>query len=117
MGEREYAEIEDVDYMGLLNGPEGEDLRLRVKHGVRFFEDQGAYLWAHRIVEAVEANEFNMSCAGNCAVGTVLGSYLNHFSGHDDDGGAELGFWGYSTAEWAALEQAWVDAARAEVER
>lgn len=117
----------------LLKGPEGEELRLCVKRGAGFFEDIGEDDWAERMVEAVDNNTFDLTCPSNCAVGTILGWYYDHFTSgivdlekgrrsHHD--AMELGFHAGKPesmsrenrdriqVRWVALEQAWVDLAR-----
>lgn len=108
----------------LLAGPDGENYRLAVKHGAAYLEERGASDWAEKILAAAAIGQFQMSCGGQCAVGTVLGDYQTEFVGYEgtdqiDAEGAELsercGFevpgindmW----QEYAALEQAWIDLA------
>lgn len=97
----------------------------RVSKGICWLEEQGAYDWAEKIVEAADAGQFNMKCGGTCAVGTVLGSFGEAFSYNADDWEDDAqrhGFWMAvpetgTPRTWAkrmdALELAWADRARA----
>lgn len=116
---------ESESVAALLAGPEGEEVRLNVKRGGAWLAERDPG-WAEKIVAAVEAERFNLSSCSNCAVGTVLGNYDDHFdwiAADDPDAvmaeAVSLGFlvrradgdelWAGDELMWAATEQAWVD--------